>query len=142
MIAKLAGPLVRRAYGHLNRADVDAVVAGFRDDGMFSFPGAHELAGEYHGREELRSFFGRLFEWFPDLTFEVDDLAVSGPPWRMKLWVRYHDTASRGGVTWQGWGTQYALVRWGKLEVDYIANDTQAVADYLEQVRAADSAPR
>lgn len=59
----------------------------------------------------------------------------SGPPWRMRLWVRYHDSAARGGVKWRGCGTQYAQLRWGKLQHDYIANDTQAVAEYLERVR-------
>lgn len=141
MYAWLAGPLVRRAYGHLNRADVDAIVATFCEDGTFSFPGAHELAGEYRGTEEMRDFFGRLFEWFPGLTFEIKDLAVSGPPWRLRLWVRYDDRATRGGVQWRGSGTQYALLRWGKLQADYIANDTQAVAEYLGHVRAAGAAP-
>ncbi|MGI8754506.1 MAG: hypothetical protein ACR2MB_01340 [Acidimicrobiales bacterium] len=35
---------------------------------------------------------------------------------------------------WAGWGTQYAIARWGKLAEDHIANDTQAVAEYLERV--------
>ncbi len=141
MYSWIARPFVRRAYGHLNRADVEAVVAAFRDDGMFSFPGAHELAGVYRGRDELRQFFGRLFEWFPGLTFELDDLAVSGPPWRMRLWVRYHDSAARSGVSWLGHGTQYAQLRWGRLRTDYIANDTQAVADYLDRVRTVYDVP-
>jgi hypothetical protein len=45
-----------------------------------------------------RIFFARLFEWFPDLQFEAHDIAASGPPWRMRLWVRYYDTASGHGV--------------------------------------------
>jgi ketosteroid isomerase-like protein len=103
---------------------------------LFSFPGDHELSGDYRGRAEMRDLFARLFEWFPDLHFEAHDIAASGPPWRMRLWVRYYDSAFRGGVHWGSWGTQYAQVRWGRITADYIANDTAAVARYLAEVRA------
>lgn len=142
MSSLIARWFVRRAYGYLNRQDLDALMATFAPDGMVSFPGDHELSGEYRGRAQVRAFFARLFDWFPNLRFEARDVAVSGPPWRMRLWVRYHDTASRDGVAWAGWGTQYAQVRWGRLEADYIANDTAAVAGYLDDVRSANRTPR
>lgn len=137
MMARIARRMAERAYAKLNRGDLDGLMATFTADAVFSFPGGHELAGEYRGREQIRAFFVRLLEWFPELRFEVCDVAVSGPPWRMRLFVRYHDTAARDGVTWSGWGTQYAWVRWGRLERDYITNDTEAVRRYVIAVSAA-----
>jgi len=137
MMTRIARRMAEGAYAKLNGQDLDGLMATFTPDALFSFPGDHELPGDYRGSEQIRAFFLRLFEWFPNLQFEVGDVAVSGPPWRMRLFVRYHDTASRDGVTWSGWGTQYAWVRWGRLERDYIANDTGAVARYLTNVRAA-----
>lgn len=133
--ARIARRIAERAYAKLSRQDLDGLMATFTTDALFSFPGDHELSGEYCGRDQIRAFFERLFEWFPNLRFEVHDVAVTGPPWRMRLWVRYHDIASRDGVTWSGWGTQYAWVRWGRIERDYIANDTAAVVAYLADVR-------
>ncbi len=93
----------------MNSHDPEAIAKLFRPDALFSFPGSHSLAGDYRGRTEIKAFFGRLFERFPGLEFDVRDIAASGPPWRMKLWVRYHDTAADG--RWSGWGTQYAIAR-------------------------------
>lgn len=130
MYKRFAKRFVVGAYDRLNSHDVSAIGRLFTDDATFTFPGRHALSGEYVGRTEIEGFFARLFSRFPDLSFEVEDFAVSGPPWRMRLWVRYRDFA-RGEHSWSGTGTQYAHLRWTRLQHDYIANDTQAVAHYL-----------
>jgi ketosteroid isomerase-like protein len=135
MYKRVVKRFVVRAYDRLNSHDVTAIGRLFAADATFTFPGMHSLSGQYVGREAIECFFASLFDHFPDLRFEVEDFTVSGPPWRMRLWVRYRDCAD-GRRSWSGTGTQYAHLRWGRLQHDYIANDTQAVAHYLAATAA------
>ncbi|MGZ5362179.1 MAG: nuclear transport factor 2 family protein [Solirubrobacterales bacterium] len=55
------------------------------------FPGDNALGGERHSRAAMERWFERLFTVFPDLSFEVESIWVSGPPWDMWVAIEWID---------------------------------------------------
>jgi hypothetical protein len=83
-VAALDPDLARRAAAEWldawNRHDLEAILAHYADDVEFTTPFAVELTGRadgtLHGIDELRSYFGRALEAFPDLRFGELRVAV------------------------------------------------------------------
>lgn len=71
---KGAKTVAREYFEAIGRQDLDAMVSSYRSGG----------AGRIHGVVELtvpdsyRQWFGNLFRAFPDLEFEIVDIAASG----------------------------------------------------------------
>jgi ketosteroid isomerase-like protein len=63
-----------------NDHDLDAILTHYTEDVEFVSPFVAALnddpAGAIHGRDELRAYFTRAFERFPDLRFEPLDVLV------------------------------------------------------------------
>jgi ketosteroid isomerase-like protein len=75
---ELADRLAREWVGAWNAHDLDAVLAHYHEDVVFSSPFVAELRGgdgTLHGRDELREYFERALRTFPDLVFT--DLRVT-----------------------------------------------------------------
>ena len=64
-----------------NAHDLDAILAHYHDDVVFSSPFAVELAGRADGtltgKDQLRDYFERALQSFPDLQFRDLDVRVS-----------------------------------------------------------------
>ncbi len=97
-------------------------------DVHFVFLGDHELAADLHGAEALRGWLSDLFERFPRLRFEPEDVIVEGGPWSTRLATRYNATQD-GELIYRG--VQFARIRWGKLAEETIQPDTLLVAAAL-----------
>ena len=58
-----------------NNRDLDAILAHYAEDVEFVSPFAVRLLGDptgtVRGKAALRAYFGRAFEAYPDLTFEM-----------------------------------------------------------------------
>jgi uncharacterized protein len=54
--------LIRSGYEAFGAGDFDAVLALLADDIVWHAGGSGQLAGDYHGRQEVMGLFGRLFE--------------------------------------------------------------------------------
>ncbi|MEI6361988.1 MAG: nuclear transport factor 2 family protein [Actinomycetes bacterium] len=52
--------LIRSGYDAFAVGDLDAVAALFADDITWTHTGDHVLAGEYHGKQEVFEYFGKL----------------------------------------------------------------------------------
>jgi len=67
-------------FGAWNDHDLDAILGHYTEDVEFVSPFVAVLnddpAGVIHGRDELRAYFTRAFERFPDLRFEPLDVLV------------------------------------------------------------------
>jgi ketosteroid isomerase-like protein len=135
---RLVAGLVRRNYARLNRRDVELVLARFAPDARFRFGGDHALAADLRGRDAVRAWFDRAFALLPDLRFDVEDIVVAGPPWRLRIVTRYTARATgRDGRAFAYTGVQFAATRWGTVTEDLLYPDTQAVAAALRGVEAA-----
>ncbi len=54
--------LVGRGYEAFARGDVDTVMELLADDIVWRVPGRSPFAGEYHGKDGVMAFFGKLIE--------------------------------------------------------------------------------
>jgi len=98
------------------------------DDVHFTFLGEHALAADLRGPEAVRKWLGALFERFPRLRFEPEDIIVSGGPWSTRLATRYNATQD-GELIYRA--VQFACITWGKLAEETIQPDTALLAAAL-----------
>ena len=110
--------LVRRrargVFGSLSAGDYASVLDGAAPDVHHVFPGDHALGGERHSRDAMRRWFERLYRLFPDLDFEVREVAVRGWPWNTAVAVEWVDRATpHGGEPYANEGAHLLRLRRG-----------------------------
>ncbi len=77
---------------------------------------------------QIRTWFERFVALRPQV--EIADVIASGPPWNLPVGVRFADRiALPGGCDYKNEGMQYLRLRWGRVRLDRIFLDTQALAD-------------
>jgi ketosteroid isomerase-like protein len=128
MYAWLVGIMVRRGFRRLNAGDPAGALGMFAPDARFFFPGRHSWAADLSDPEQIRAWFERFVKLGPH--FEIADVIASGPPWNMRVGVRFSDhIAFPAGGEYRNEGMQYVRIRWGRVRLDRVFLDTQAVAD-------------
>jgi ketosteroid isomerase-like protein len=121
--------VVRRAFAAVSRGDYERVVAAFDKRATLTFPGDNELGGTFTGREAIRSWFERVFRFFPDLKLEPQVILVEGFPWDTRVATRFRAGAMLpDGSAYQNEGVQLLRLRWGRVIEERLYEDTQAVA--------------
>lgn len=127
MYSWIVGVLLRRLYRKLSAGDVAGVLQGFAPDARFIFPGRHSFAADLTEPAAIRAWFERFVALRPQ--FEIADVLAAGPPWNMRVAVRFSERmALPGGGDYGNEGMQYLRLRWGRVRLDRIFVDTQAVA--------------
>ncbi|WP_375426669.1 nuclear transport factor 2 family protein [uncultured Friedmanniella sp.] len=107
---------IRRAFAALSRGDADALLAQMGPDVHHRFPGEHALGGERSTSEDVARWLERLFRLFPGLTFRIDALAVSGPPWDTVIGAEWTNSGTLlDGSGYHNRGAHILRLRWGKL---------------------------
>jgi ketosteroid isomerase-like protein len=81
-----------RDVRRLNAGDHSTLLGAYADDAVLRFnQGEHRWAGEWVGKPAidrfLRNFTGA------GVQGEIKEIAVSGPPWALTMWVRFDDHA-------------------------------------------------
>lgn len=136
--SSLVGWLVRRGFRKMNAGDVTGALSNFAPDARFRFPGKHSFAANTDDPAEIRAWFDRFVALSPH--FEIFDVIASGPPWNTRIAVRFADRIPiPGGGEYRNEGIQYARARWGRIKLDAVFLDTQAVAELDESLAAAAS---
>ena len=131
MISLIARRVVERAYRQLNAFDIDRLVKTFAHDAVFEFHGDTPFGGERRGRDAIRAWFEQVDREFGRLHVAAEAVTVSGPPWNMRMIVRFRDRyALNGGASMENYGFQFVRARWGRITEDRILVD-------LDIVRAA-----
>ena len=123
MYSRLVKRKVAAAWRSLSDQKFDAIPMA--ENLSFTYIGDHALATEISSADDLRAWLRRLFERFPGLRFEIEDIVVDGPPWAIHTATRYR--AVQDGRTLYR-GAQFTRIRWGRLAEEFIIPDTQAVA--------------
>ena len=77
----MIGALVARkalagAFGALNRRDLSKFMSAWREDGVFVYPGEIPESGTFKGKATVEGWFRRLFEQFPAIRFDIQDICV------------------------------------------------------------------
>lgn len=127
MYSWVVGRVVRRGFARLNAGDVQSTVGMFERDARFVFPGRHSFAADTTDRAEIEAWFARFVGLGP--TFEIEDVLAAGPPWNMRVVVRFTDRIALGDRSYENHGVQYLRMRWGRVRLDRIYLDTQLLAE-------------
>jgi ketosteroid isomerase-like protein len=101
---------------------------------LHAMNGDHALAGVRSRPESIRAWYERLFRLLPDVRFDVDAIAVSGPPWRTTVVVQWRDRALGG--TYGNQGVNVVDLRWGRIQAIRIHCDSQRLAAQLAGLAA------
>lgn len=70
--------LTRRAYEAFDQGDMQTLGELIADDASWYVPGNNPVAGEYHGKDEIFGFFGRIAEETGgNFRFELHDVLAN-----------------------------------------------------------------
>jgi hypothetical protein len=131
MYARLVDRHTRRVYAHFNAGNAEPAIKRFAEDAHLIFRGKSSLAADLQGKPDIAGWLRNLMQL--DLRWQIHDVVVQGPPWNTRLVTRYTVSAGHrpGHDRLVYEGVQYARLRWGRVRLDDILPDTEAVASYL-----------
>ena len=132
----LAKKLLSYVMARTRAGDIRPTLLMDAEDVTFRFPGQNSWSGEYHGKQELRSWLQRLvavgIKTFPD------EVVLKGFPWRQTVCVRGHDYARSpsGETVYENRFVIWGRMEWGRLKDYEVYEDTakaNAFDDYLNE---------
>ena len=121
---------VRETFYRVGQRDYETLVGQTGPSLLHVFPGDHALGGTRHTRDALRCWFQRLFLLFPELRFEVKEVAVRGLPWDATIMVQWENQGrAADGQPYSNQGTHVLRLRWGRVIYLHEYLDSQRVAE-------------
>ena len=119
----------------MDAGDLDAPWRLAADDLAFSFAGDTPLAGSWVGRDHLRDWLRSFRARYDELHFTVEEVAVSGWPWRTTVANRFRVTGTwLDGGAYENEAVQWATLRWGRMTRDLVLEDTKVLSDAIAAV--------
>jgi ketosteroid isomerase-like protein len=121
---------LREGMARLNREQFEPMMQGFPAEFELFFPGLPGQKGPRFNLEGTLNLYRRIFEIYPDLKFQVEDLVVSGWPNNTRVCVKWQCQATRkNGLPYTNQGVHIFHLRWGKVRYLEIYCDTQSIAE-------------
>lgn len=121
--------IVRRGFQNVSQGNYEALLAQFHPNLEHRFAGNHALGGERHTVDTMRRWFHRLGRIFPELRFELKQIAVQGWPWNTLVAVEWDDwieqKAFESGQPPYNHGVHFIRLRWGRIAAIHVHLDTQ-----------------
>ncbi len=101
---------ILRGFEAMNRHDLPAFMAAWRDDASFIYPGDVPASGIFAGKPAVERWFRSFFAQFPRIRFDVRDVCVRNlfdavgtnvvaARWDVELTSREGRTGRNDGVT-------------------------------------------
>lgn len=123
----------RWAFQQLSNQNYEVLLNSAHDQLRHHFAGDHALGGERHTKAAFRTWLQRLFTLFPDLQFQIRDIAVTGMPWNTRVAIIWRDFGTTAdGQDYENEGVHYLHLKWGKLHALEARLDTQALVKTLD----------
>lgn len=124
---KFAGDVAK-----LNAGDHTALLEAYADEFVLHFhDGPHRWAGDWVGKTGMDRFLRNFVA--AGIQGTIHELATSGPPWAMTLWVRFSDHADApdGTRVYENSTVLVLRTRWGKVveQRDYYL-DTDRIVEF------------
>jgi ketosteroid isomerase-like protein len=137
MYRAIVAARTRRVWRSIDERDIEAPFRLAAPDVRFTFVGSTPLGATFTGRDEFRAWLARAFDRFPDLHFEVRDVAVKGWPWNTRVAVRLCITATlNDGSAYRNDAVQWITLRWGRMTDDWVLEDTLALQQACDRQAA------
>jgi ketosteroid isomerase-like protein len=130
--------IARNAFDDLSDGKVEPLLERSAPDLRHTFAGDHALGGTRHSREAFRAWLERLFRLFPELTFTIDNVMATGPPWNTRLAISWTDRGTAAdGVDYENEGVHLLRLQWGRLVELEATLDTQHLERTLDRMAEA-----
>lgn len=118
--------IVRLMYGQVIRGQLRLPLLGLARDARFVFPGTSSFGGELHGKAAIEAWMRRFASLHPE--FWVRDAAVAGPPWHMRVSMRFNDRiVAPDGYVYENAGMESIVIRNGLIREILVFLDTEKV---------------
>ena len=129
---------IRQSFDQVNGHRWDELMGSINPDVHHRFLGDHAIGGQRHDSETLRRWFERLARVLPNLHLTINNIWVKGPPWNTTVVVQWDGSATllNGGAYHQH-AVHLITLRWGKISALDVFEDSQAVAQALDDQAAA-----
>ena len=126
---------VRATFRQIGQRDYETLLEQTAPSVLHVFPGDHALGGTRHTRDGLRRWFERLFLLFPELRFEVKEVAVRSLPWNATVMVQWENRGSAyDGQPYANQGAHVLRLRRGRLIYLHEYLDSQRVAEVCREL--------
>jgi len=76
IVSLIAKRKVRSSWAMWNRYDLDAFLANWADDAVFSYPTDVSVGGVIVGKKAIREFYQRFVEQFPKKKFVLRNICI------------------------------------------------------------------
>lgn len=74
--AIVARRAIRDAFAALDRHDLSQFMSGWREDGVFVYPGEIPESGSFEGKTAVEGWFRNFFDQFPKIHFDIQDICI------------------------------------------------------------------
>lgn len=139
MYSWIVGRIVGFLYGKVSKGDLRLPLLGLAKDARLVFPGESSFGGEQRGKSAIEAWMRRFASLRPEFT--VHDAAAAGPPWNMRVFMRFTDRiVAPNGYVYENTGMEYIRIKWGLIRELGVYLDTEKVAALDAQLRAGDAA--
>jgi len=127
--------IVASMYAKVSAGDLRLPLLGLASDARLIFPGQNSFGGEHRGKPAIATWMRRFASLHPEFT--VHDASASGPPWHMRVMMRFSDRiVAPNGYVYENEGMEYIRIKWGLIREIRVSLDTEKVAALDEQLSA------
>src|SRR5690606_17783205 len=129
---------VRATFERINEGDYLKMVDGLAPQFEYRFHGEHALGGHRATRDAMIRWWERATRLLPGVRFDVQEVLVSGRPWRTRVAVRSRVSgALPDGERYENTVFQFLTLAWGRVTDVETMEDLQVLERALDAVEAA-----
>ncbi len=127
-------------YGQVSQGKLRLALLGLAGEARFVFPGNSSFGGELRGKPAIEAWMRRFASLHPQFT--VHDAAVAGPPWDMRVFMRFSDRmVAPNGYVYENTGMEYLVIKGGLIREIHVHLDTEKVTVFDAQLGTAGPVP-
>lgn len=135
MYKRIVRAKVRSTFERINEGDYMTMVNGLAPSFEYRFHGDHALGGRRTSREAMIRWWERVVDLLPGARFDIQEVLVSGGPWRTRAAVRSFVSGDLpGGVRYENTVFQFITLVWGKVVSVETLEDLQVLERALGAV--------
>lgn len=126
-------------YGKVSEGSLRLPLLGVASDARLVFPGASSFGGDHRGKPDIAAWMRRFASLRPEFT--VEDAAAAGPPWNMRVFMRFRDRiVAPNGYVYENAGMEHIRIRRGLIREIRVYLDTERVTRLEAALGAAPAA--
>ena len=124
---------LRSVFRRLGEGDYWPMIEALAGRFVYRFEGDSAIGGVRHSRQSMQLWWERMYRLFPGLSFEVQDVVVTGAPWHTRIYTTLEfNKPLPSGVAYRNVVMQRMVMRWGRITEVHTLEDTQRCARLLQ----------